>query len=143
MSVTTHKAYTGTTSVLTTGLNSLNDQTMSAAGAAFDNHVNLDFLCDIQVTIATQGAARASGASVEIYMLYSFDNSTFDRLLRGVTALVGIVPLDAATTSSIRTIVDIPLSPGYLKFALFNNTGQALAGSGNTVIINPHSVLTT
>lgn len=142
-STTTHAAYRGTTSVLTTGLNSLADQTMSAAGTAFDNHTNLDLLCDIQVTIATQGSARAAGATVEVYMLYSFDNSTFDGLLRGVSALVAVVSLDAATTSRIRTIVDVPLSPGYIKFALFNNTGQALAASANTVIIDPHSVLTT
>lgn len=143
MTTTTHKAYTGTATVLSTGLNSLANATMSAAGTAFDNHTALDFLADIQVTIAAQGAARSAGATVEIYVVYSFDNVTFGDLVRGVSPLVAVVPLDAVVTSRIRTFVDVPLSPGYMKFALFNNTGQALAASGNTVIIDPHSVTTT
>lgn len=139
---TTHKAYTGATSVLTTGLNSLANQAMSAVGATFDNHIILDMLCDIQVTIAAQGAARAFGATVEVYILYSFDGVTFNSLVRGISAIAAMIYLDPSTTARVRTVTDVPLCPGYMRFALLNNTGQALAAAGNIVSVDPHSVRT-
>lgn len=138
---TIQTAYGSTTTALSTELNSLTTATMSSLGTAFNNGTNLDMWVDAVVTIAAQGSSRASTALIELYMCPALDGTNYDRLLRGISELVGSFALDAATTATQRTIRDIWVPPSAtVKFGLYNATGQSLASSGNTVVLYPRSL---
>jgi hypothetical protein len=127
---------------LTTELNSLANGSATAASAAIDNTSALDLFVDLELVVATQGSARSAGATVSVYMVTSLDGTNYDDVLAGVTELVAVFPLDAATTARRRTVRDVPCGPNKFKFFAVNNTGQALASSGNTVSYRFHSITT-
>src|SRR5215469_2189037 len=65
----------GLTTVLSTGLNSLTNATMSAASSTYDNSANLDLYVDIEVVLAS--LSPAAGAYVSIYVWESVDGTNF------------------------------------------------------------------
>lgn len=143
MSVTKHKAYTASiATILSSELNSLANSTMSAASSAIDNTVTLDLYADLTLTVAAQGSARSSGATVEVWMVMALDDTNYDDLVRNVSELVAVFSLDAATTARQTTRRDIPVPPGKFKFAIYNATGQAFASSGNLLEYRFHNIET-
>lgn len=144
MTTTNHKAYTQTaTNALTTGLDSLANNTNSAASAAIDNTTNLDLFMDIELILAAQGSARSSGAYVAVYMAASLDGGTNFADAHETTAqLVATFPLDAATTARRCMATDIPIPPGQFKLFVRNATGQAFAASGSSLRYRTHSIAT-
>lgn len=139
--VTTHTSYRAAiASALTTELNSLANAGVSAASAAIDNTMNLDLFVDLTLTVATQGSARAAGATVSVYLVMALDGTNYDDVQIGTAELLAVFPLDAATTARQSTRRDCPVPPGLFKLFALNSTGQALATSGNLVETRYHSV---
>jgi|SRR5215469_3142136 len=134
----------GLTSVLTTGLNSLANGSMSAASATYDNSANLDLYVDIEVVLAS--LSPSAGAFVAIYLLESVDGTNFpaqsDADLRlTTTQLLCTIPIGTTAATAQRVVVrNVLLPPAKVQFKLDNQTGVALNASGNTVKILPYDV---
>lgn len=133
------------TSALTTELNSLADSTSdttgwSAASAEIANETGLYQFINLELVLAAQASARASGAYVAVYINYSADGTTYDSTSNKLFAeLLAVFPLDAATTARRLTKVNLPIAPLDFKLLVMNDTGQALAASGNTLKYRRHN----
>ena len=133
------------TSYLTTELNSLADSTsdttgFSAVGAEIANETDLYQYINLELVVATQGAARSAGGFVAVYINYSADGTTYDDTTdKAFTELLGIFPLDAAVTARRLTKTNLPIPPIDFKLLVLNDTGQALAATGNTLKYRRHN----
>jgi len=120
---------------LTTELDSL-ASAGNKLGAAIDNRDGSRFLA-VQIHVATQGSARSASAHFAVYLIPTVDDSVYflgdDALDPPATFLVCSAPLDAATTARDTGCWNIALPGLQFKLLIENNTGQALAASGNTV----------
>lgn len=143
MADTKHKAYTQTAqTALSTGLNSLANNSNSSASSSIDNTTNLDLYADIELVLAAQGSARSAGATVTVYLLTSLDGTNFDDANETTAEVAAVFPLDAATTARRRTVRDVSIPPALFQLLVRNSTGQAFAASGNTIRYRTHSVAT-
>lgn len=133
-----------TQTYLTTELNSLADGA-NKLGAKIDNVADgeNETHIDVELNLAAQGSARSADARVELYLLESLDDTNFnygdDSTDPPATALVGVFPLDAATTARRVVLSNIPIPPLDFKLLAINETGQAFAASGNTLKYRLHS----
>ena len=131
------------TTVLSTGLNSLNPSTMSAASATYANQTNLDLYCDVEVNLAS--LSPTTGAYVALYVLCAIDGSNFpsqsDADLRLTSSqLLCVIPIGTTASTAQRVAArNILLPPEPVQFKLDNQTGVTLNASGNTVKINAYS----
>ncbi len=129
---------------LSTELNSLADGG-NKLGAAIDNETDgtNEVFINLELSLAAQASARDSGATVDVYLLPSVDGSNYcfgdDSTDPPASAYAGSFVLDAATTARRVALVNLPLPPLKFKLLLINNTGQALAASGNTLKHRLHS----
>lgn len=137
-------APSATTTVLSTGLNSLGNNTMSAASSAISNQTNLDIYVDIEVNLAS--LSPAAGAYVALYILEAVDGSNYpaqsdsDLRLTG-TQLLCVIPVGVTATTAQRVAVrNIIIPPGTFEIKLDNQTGVSLGASGNTVKFNAYDV---
>lgn len=142
MATTSHKAYRGVTSALTTELNSLGNGSNTAASSAIDNTSNLDLFMDLELNLGAAGSARSAGAIVSVYMVTAVDGSNYPDVNETTAELVAVFPLDAATTARRCAVRDVPMPPALFKLFVRNSTGQALNASGNTLKYNAHSITT-
>lgn len=140
MAITTHNAYGTMVSGLTTELNSLATASNTVASAAIDNSTALDVYGDVELVLAAQGVARSAGSTIVVYMLASADGTNYPDLNEVTAEPWAVFALDAAVTARRVVMRDRSLPPGLYKLFARNNTGQALAATGNTVKIRPHSV---
>lgn len=126
---------------LSTELNGLANATYSALSAEIDNETGRNLYIDLELVLAAQGAARSSGAWVGVYIAAAVDSTPNypDTANDAFAELLAAFPLDAATTARRLTKVNIPVPP--LKFKLYckNNTGTALAASGNALNYRLHN----
>lgn len=133
-----------TLTVLSTGLNSLANNTMSAASSTITNNTNLDIYCDIEVLLAALSPTAA--AYVALYIWEAVDGTNFpaqsDADLRLTsTQLLCVVPVGTTASTAQRVAVrNVLLPPGAFQIKLDNQTGVALAASGNTVKFNTYDV---
>lgn len=143
MATTKHKAYTASiATALSAELNSLGNGSTSSASSAIDNTSGLDLFADLTLTVAAQGSARSSGATIGVYVTQALDGTNYDDTQSTTAELVAVFSLDAATTARQASRRDVPIPPGLFKLFAVNNTGQALAASGNLVEYRFHSVET-
>jgi hypothetical protein len=118
--------------------------TMSAAGSTYDNSVNLDPYIDLEVNLAS--LSPTAGAYVAIYVYVSEDGTNFPAqsaadLRLTSTQLLCAVPIGTTATTAQRVVVrNLLIPPKKLQFLLDNQTGVALANSGNTVKVVPYNV---
>jgi len=135
-------APSATTTVLSTGLNSLTSGTMSAASSTISNQTNLDIYVDVEVALAA--LSPTTGAYVALYILEAIDGSTFpaqsDADLRlTTTQLLTVVPIGTTASTAQRVAVrNVVIPPGAIQIKLDNQTGVALNASGNTVKFNAY-----
>lgn len=141
MATTKHKAYSAAiASTHTTALNSLASNANSAASSNIDNSTALDLFHDLTLTVAAQGVARSAGATVGVYLVMALDGVNLDAVNETTAELVAVFHLDAATTARQLTRRDVPIPPGVFAYFVRNQTGQALAVSGNLLEYRAHSL---
>lgn len=130
------------TSVLTTELNSLGNNTASSASSAIANQTNLDIFVDVEVNLGS--LSPSAGAYVAIYVLLAVDGSNYpaqsDADLRlTASQLLCVIPVGTTASTAQRVAArNILLPPGSFKVKLDNQTGVSLAASGNTVKFNAY-----
>lgn len=131
-----------------TGLNSLADGA-NRMGAKIDNVADgeNEMFIDLELNLAAT-SSRDADARIEIYVLYSIDDTNFDMGAgtEGMSsvdprpeALLHVFSLDAATTTRYRTVANLPLAPFDFKLLLMNEMGVAFFGSGSTLKYRLHS----
>ena len=131
-------------SYLSTELNSLADGA-NDLGAKVDNVADgeNEMFLDLEFNIAAQGSSRDADGRVEIYILYSVDDTNFDMGDDSTDprpeSLLTVFSLDAATTARYRTVTGLPIAPFDFKLLVMNETGQAFASSANTLKYRLHS----
>jgi hypothetical protein len=132
------------TTVLSTGLNSLANNTMSAASSTISNASNLDIYVDVEVLLAS--LSPTAGAFVALYILEAVDGTNFpaqsDADLRLTsTQLLCTIPIGTTAATAQRAAVrNIVIPPGSFQIKLDNQAGVALNASGNTVKFNTYDV---
>jgi hypothetical protein len=126
--------------VLTTELNTLTDTSYCAPGTAYDNTANLDRWGWVEFT-SGGSLTPTTGAMLTIFMLHSPGGTNYDDgpntsgTNPGTHDIVGTIALTASANNPRRgiTLYPFPLPPGKVKFALKNDCGATLPGSGNTL----------
>ena len=129
--------------VLSTELNSLANNTLSAASAAIANQTNRDLYCDLELVLG----ALSPGTTpyVTIYILEAIDGTNYPpatAALRNQPAQVlCTIPVDTTAATAQRIAVrNLLLPPGTFERVLDNQTGVALAASGTTVKIQAYDL---
>lgn len=131
--------------VMTTELNSLADGDNAITGTAISNDAagELDLYGNFKLYLATQGSARDSGAYVSMYILpevdtdYAYGGASPDP---AANLLAGNFLFDAATTARHAILRDVLLPPTDFHVVLINETGQALASTGNTLELERYNL---
>lgn len=132
------------TTVLSTGLNSLSNNTMSAASSTISNASNLDMYVDVEVNLAS--LSPTTGAYVSLYILESVDAINFpaqsDVDLRLTSSqLLCVIPIGTTAATAQRVVArNIIIPPGSFQIKLDNQAGVALNASGNTVKFNTYDI---
>jgi hypothetical protein len=132
------------TTVLSTGLNSLSNNTMSAASSTISNASSLDMYVDVEVNLAS--LSPTTGAYVSLYILESVDAINFpaqsDVDLRLTSSqLLCVIPIGTTAATAQRVVArNIIIPPGAFQIKLDNQAGVALNASGNTVKFNTYDI---
>lgn len=128
-------AWTSRSTVLTTEMNSLANAGRTAAGTEIDNSTNLDQYACFEVYLAS--LTPTAGGYLQLHMVTAPGGTNYaegsDTVDPGNDRLVAVLPLRAATGVVRKVTGIIPIPPAKMKFLLTNNSGAALASSGNTV----------
>lgn len=138
---------TGAT-IMEAELNSLADDGVAIDGADYDNATNQYTSASFMLYI-TGFAGVPDGGGVELHAIYKVDGTHYgdseDGDVAGTAAslvnagtLVGVFKVRAADEDQYLQLMDVPLLPFAVRFALKNTTGQAFDASGNTLGIYPH-----
>lgn len=144
MATTKHSAYVASiASALTTEMNSILNNANTVASAEIDNSSTLTLYHDLTLTLAAQGSARSSGATVAVYLIMALDDTNYDDVNETTAEIAAMFSLDAATTARQLTRRDVPIPPGKFKYFVRNLTGQSFAASGNLLEYRAHHVETT
>lgn len=131
------------TSLLTTELNSLANNTNATPSSAYDNTVGQTgdgyTLCDVELVV-TYGTNPTAGTCIVVWFLATQDGTNYEDGSSSVTPGRGpdvVFPVRAVTTAQ-RIIKRTMLPWGIFKALLRNDgTGQTFAASGNTLKIRP------
>jgi hypothetical protein len=141
MADTTHKSYATIATALSTGLNSLANNTASAASSSIDNTTALELYADFELVLGTQ-TARTSGASVQVWFAVSLDGTNFADVSISSAEYAGSFSLPL-TTAAVRAVIrDVAIPPGLFQVFIYNASTQALNASGNTLKYRTHSIKT-
>ena len=128
--------------VVTTELNALANDT-AAVGSALSNDASdeRNLLADFMIVIPEQGGARDGGATS--LLIVPEVNSTYGDVASVKTALIHVAHrddgtlcsfvLDSAVTARTITIQNVKLPNANFKVGLLNESGQALAATGNSI----------
>ena len=125
-------------------LNSLNDGANKTSNK-IDNVADgeNEMYLNLELYVAAQASVRDSDARVEVYILYSVDDTNFaygdDSTDPAPETLLHVFNLDADTAARYCTATGLPLQPFDFKLLIINETGQAFAASGNTLKYRLHS----
>ena len=124
-------------SYLTTELNSLADGA-NVLGAKVDNVADgeNEMFINLELNLAAT-SSRDADARIEIYVLYSVDDTNFDMGSASVDprpeTLLTVMSFDAATAARTRMAVNLPIAPFDFKLLIMNELGQSFFGSGSTL----------
>ena len=126
-------------SVLTTELNSLANATMSANSATQDQDAIRHNFVEFELVV-TYGTAPLAGQRVLLFLLPNLDGSNFATSnIEYISHLAGIFTLDDVTTAQRIIIRNVLLPSVDFQVALYNDAGQAMAASANTLKMRRYS----
>jgi len=128
------------TQIMTTAMNSLADNTITAASTAVDNSTNLDTKAWLELNTTYGSSPSDNAPSVDVFMATAPDGTNYESapLTGGADQAhmyVGSFPIQKVTSAQRIVIGPIDLPPSKFKLYLDNQTGQAMAASGNTLDI--------
>jgi len=124
-------------SLLTTELNSLGSASATVASGAIANQTNLDLYADLWLHLAS--FSPGTNPYVTVYILEAIDGSTYPSATASVlrnqpSQVLCVIPLDTTAATAQDVVVrNVLLPPGSFKVVLDNQSGAALASSGNTL----------
>jgi hypothetical protein len=139
------------TTLLSTELDSLANNSRSNAGTEFDNSnsSNLFIAAGFELNV-TYGTNPTADSVLDLYLVPALDGTNYadgsSSVAPSDTTYVCSFPVRAVTTAQriagrVGMVGPLELLPVKYKAILYNNgTGQALASSGNTVKILPFRV---
>lgn len=144
MAILKQKAYGTSVPVMTTQLNSLANNTRAISNAFGSETGDADLYGDFEL-VATWGAAPNVDTFVDLYLVRSIGDGTNyengDASVRpAANAHVGSFQVRNVTTAQRMIVRDVPLPPGLWKAVVWNNAGQTMAASGNTLTMRPHNL---
>ncbi|MFQ5433931.1 MAG: hypothetical protein ACE5FD_03560 [Anaerolineae bacterium] len=116
------------------------NDTISAASTEVANQTNLDTLAWFELNVTFGTAPSDTNPTVDVYMATAPDGTNYETapLTGGANQghmFVGSFPIQKVTSAQRIVIGPIALPPTKLKVYLDNQTGQAMAASGNTLDI--------
>ena len=128
------------TSIMTTALNSMANNTISAASTEVANETGLDTYYWLELNVTYGVNPSDTAPTVDVYAAQAPDGTNYEIApLTGGTnqshMYVGSFPVIASTAAQRVVIGPIVLPPHKTKFYLDNQTGQTMAASGNTLDI--------
>ena len=126
--------------VLSTELNSLTSNNVSALSSEQDNSTNKYLYTDIEVYLDTINISSTT-AEIRIYLVPTVDGTNYPEFDTGTTSpgahnnnyYVGSVKAKASNAAHRGVLRQVPLPPGKYKWAIRNVTGVSLAASSSTV----------
>ncbi len=123
--------------VLDANLDSLANGARCAVESAYDNTSSLNQYGCLDITLGS--IAAASGGTLTIHMVQSADGTDYSEgdgtVDPGNNTIIAVLPLYAATRAIRKVTPIFPLPPAKVGFLLTNNSGVALASSGNLVVL--------
>lgn len=129
-------------SVMTTELNSLANNTRAISSAEGADGTAADLLGDWEL-VATWGTNPTVDTCVDLYLVRSADGTNYedgDASLRpAADSYAGCFQVRAVTSAQRMVIRDVPMPPGLYKAVIWNNVGQTMAASGNTLKVRTHN----
>lgn len=134
----------GATTILSTELNGLANNTLTASSSTYNNSANLNLYCDAEISVGP--FSPASGGYFTVYILPSLDGTNFPKSIGSVLRNQPYhawftVALDTTASESQRNVVrNLLLPPEAVKFALDNQSGVGTPGTGNTFKINCYNI---
>ncbi len=143
------------TSYLTTTLNSLADDTTDLGATVIDNQTNLDTFMDLELTLASYDISAQSNPAVVVYIIESVDGGTdYDTATDAVSAaaslpsadkIIAVIGLRVGTGAEAKTAVKsmVPIPPSKFKLLVRNETGVALAATGNILAYRTYTLGST
>lgn len=129
--------------VHSTSLNSLADDTMSAASSAIANQTNLDMYVDIELVLAS--LSPVAGAHILIFIAEAIDGTNYPADAAATMRLqtqqiLTIFSLGITAATAQRTVSrNIIIPPGTFKLYVDNQAGVALGATLNTLKILPYN----
>lgn len=131
-------AFTSRGTVLTTELNSLANGSYSAVGTLIDNGTNLDKWA-AAVGSFPIGTAPTADSTYDLFCIPATDGTNYadggGSVKPAAAYYVGSFQLRNVSTTQLVDTGLFRLPPCKVKFVLFNNSGQAMDASGNTVTL--------
>lgn len=131
--------------LLSTELNSLANNAISAASAEFNNEANLDVLAWFELTVDHTVNPSATPPVHDLYMTRALDGTNYESA--PVTGGSGqghlyVGSFRVLANTNVQRIVIGPflLPPMKLKFYVDNRCGQAMEASGNTLKISTNNL---
>ena len=144
------------TSLLTTSLNSLADDTTDDGGqSAINNETNLCTYMDLELTLASVDLSSQTAPSVWVYLIESVDGGTDFDTYTDATSTAGLMPpmskvcatmnVRIGTGAEAKTAIAsmIPIPPGRFKLLVRNKCGATLASSGNVLAYRTYNMAST
>jgi hypothetical protein len=120
------------TSILTTPLNSLASGGVSTLSAAITNGTTLSMLMDLSLMLGS--FTPGSGPYIEAHLAsLAGDGASYPNVIAGGPTLVGVMGVSSGASAKILGLVGIQIPPTSFELAIVNQTGAALATSGNTL----------
>ena len=123
-------AYSSETDYLTNDLNALADEGVFL-GDAIDNSSNRHKYCKVQIQLASVDLSSQSSPGVKIRLIETIDGGTVyednDDKAWAIT-----LPIAATNAAHVR-IGALEIPPSNFKLAVVNDTGVALAATGNVL----------
>lgn len=128
------------TSIMTTALNSLANNTLSAVSTEVNNSTGLNTYAWFEINVTFGVAPSDTAPTLDIYMTQAPDGTNYQSapVTSGTDQahlFFASVPVRKVTTAQRLVFGPYPLPPHKCSFYVDNQTGQSMAASGNTVHI--------